>query len=115
MANGPATNEGTRPQPGGTVAQIVSFPPAQIVERLYRAALVRPPQPSELKRGEKFLQASLRLAKTESTERANQEGTIQETPQEEDKSAAPTSGSIGDRAGDLLWALLNSAEFRYNH
>jgi hypothetical protein len=55
LANGPATNEGTRPLPGGTVAGVLSLPPDQQIDRLYRASLSRDAKPEEKQRAIAFL------------------------------------------------------------
>ena len=79
-----------------TVTALADFPlmtTAERVEALYLATLSRKPRPGELERFVKYVDRGGALADGKE-------------PQEKDKTAA---------LADVLWVLLNSAEFKVNH
>ncbi len=94
LLNGRITQDGTRSIPGTAVERALGLPDDRSrIEALYLRALGRPPRPEEMARWMAFLAAKR-------------------------PAPGPAGGAPEPRAqalGDLLWCLLNTSEFSFNH
>jgi len=91
LMNGPLIGGATNPASGKLLKTLsAEGDPAKTLDNLYLATLSRPPTPEERTRLEQYLATDAGTAAGDAAERER-------------------------RLGDILWTLLNSAEFRWNH
>lgn len=127
LLNGRLTNAGSMVVPGSAIHEIFTAPgdDASKIRALYLRTLSREPDAAELARWMAFLEAPRDAVKTDPVPEAKAKGKGKKKQGQDplvgldrDRSLR---GPLGPGAGrrqayeDLLWALLNSSEFYFNH
>jgi hypothetical protein len=132
MLNGGLVNTSVRPIPGTALSELESITDGDdaCIEALYLRTLSRKPNPAELSMWRAYLNAPRPIASTSPAAVATQPDTTR--AKKNNKKGAPNAGynplarAVGklrtasvtpkqQAYEDMMWALLNSSEFMFNH